>query len=478
MMISFQYILYTIWIINIFISLTIISLERRRPEKTLAWLLVFILLPPIGLILYIFLGRNWKIHKLSKGISTEMKELIYPILKEREVKGLENLITLIANNSDSPIFTNNEVTIFQNGVEKFQALKREIAKAKDHIHLEYYIVKDDGIGGEIKDLLILKAKEGVKVRFIIDKVGSIKLSKSYIKDLKNGGVNVVQYSYFLAPILKLINTQINYRNHRKIVVIDGKVGFLGGINIGDEYLNKGTLGYWRDTHMMVKGDFVLGLQSTFLDDFLTIEKANNDYSFYDKDFNSYFPPAETQGTSIMQIVKSGPDSPYSSIMQGILKLIYLAKDHIFIATPYFVPTESIMEALKIAILSGVKVKILVPSVPDHIAVFLASKTYLAELLDCGAEIYTYTSTGFLHCKVITADGTISSLGTANMDIRSFELNYEINSIIYDPNVSLKLEDDFLQDLKNSTKIDPFHYSSANRIEKLAQGVARIFSSLL
>ena len=478
MNLSIQSFFYSLWIINICVLVSIILLERKRPEKTLAWLLIFIVFPPLGLILYIFLGRNWKLHTLNKGLSRDMKVLLEPVLKKSEDNDFKTLMTLIANTSESPVFLNNEISIFNNGVEKFDKLKAELMKATHHIHLEYYIVKDDDIGREIKDILILKAKEGVKVRFIIDKVGSIKLPKSYVNELRENGVIVAVYSYFLAPILKHINTQINYRNHRKIVIIDGKVGFLGGINIGDEYLNKGKLGYWRDTHMMIRGEGVLGLQAVFLDDFLTIEDANKDYSFYESDFEKYFPMPKNCGSSTIQLAVSGPNSPYSSIMQSVLKLIYLAKDHIYIETPYFVPPESIIEALKVAALSGVNIKLIVPSVPDHLTVFLASKTYLAELVDCGAEVYGYKNSGFLHSKTITVDGIVSSLGTANMDIRSYELNYEINSIIYDTETTKLLDNDFFMDLENSRPMTSEEFHSSNKLQQMIESIARIFSAIL
>ncbi len=475
---AFQNILYVILIINIIISVTVIVLERKQPEKTIAWLLVLILLPPIGIVLYLFLGRNWKIHKLNENISTNVQDLIFPIIKDYKFKEYVPLIELLANNSDSPVFINNQITLFKNGEEKFESLKKELLKAEHHIHLEYYIVKDDEIGNEIKDILIKKSLEGVKVRFIMDRVGSIRLRRNFIKDMKDAGIDVVQYSYFLAPLLRMINTQINYRNHRKIAVIDGKIGFIGGINIGDEYLGKGNLGYWRDTHIMVKGDFVFGLQAVFLDDFLTIQNANNHYTFYDKEFEKYFPTGESSGNKVMQLVKSGPDSEFPAIMQGILKMITMATDHIYITTPYFVPTESIMDALKIAALGGIDVKILFPGRADHLTVYYASRTYLAELAKCGAKIYIYNKSSFIHAKTITVDSKISTVGTANMDIRSFELNYEINAVIYDEEITEKLEDMFYKDLEFSQLISRDDFENTSRFRKILEAIARIFSSLL
>ncbi|XZI81259.1 cardiolipin synthase [Clostridium perfringens] len=472
--------LYLAFIINVILSVIIVVLERKQPEKTIAWLLILTLLPPIGLILYIFLGRNWKRNKLNDRTNPKINDLISPILDEYPEKQYVPLMELLAFNSDSPIFVNNDIKMYKDGVEKFKDLKEELLKAKHHIHLEYYIVNSDEIGNEIKDILIKKALEGVKVRFIIDKVGSSSLKRSYIKDLKKAGVSVVMYSYFLAPLLKVINTQINYRNHRKIVVIDGQVGFLGGINIGDEYLGRNKkFGYWRDTHLMIKGDFVLALQAVFLDDFITIEKANNSYTFYDKEFDKYFPEnIVAKERVLMQLVKSGPDSTFPAIMQSILKMIMTARENIYITTPYFVPPSSIIEALRIASLSGVDVKIIFPEKSDHFMVNKASKSYLAELMDCGIEVYFYDKSSFIHSKTMTIDGKICTLGTANMDIRSFELNYEINTVIYDKEITCKLDALFFEDLLKSRHFKIEEYEKSTKFDKFIEGVTRIFSALL
>ncbi|MFA9397846.1 MAG: cardiolipin synthase [Clostridiaceae bacterium] len=469
-----------IYIIYAIISITIIIIEKRQPEKTIAWLLIFLAFPPLGLFFYVFLGRNWKLNKLNDSYSNELKELVYNALYETKTVEYRPLIELLAKNSESPLFIDNNVDIFYNGEDKFKALKRELLKAKHHIHMEYYIVNNDRIGNEIKDILIQKASEGVYVRFIIDKVGSIKLNKNYINELKQAGIDVVSYSYFLAPLLRYINTQINYRNHRKIVVIDGLVGFIGGINIGDEYLGRKKYGFWRDTHLMIKGDFVLGLQSVFLDDYLTIKSANKEVLFYDRDFRPYFPKTtyENSKGQVLQLVKSGPDSNYPSILQGVLKMINLAKDHVYITTPYFVPPNSIMEALKIAALGGIDVKILFPEQSDHLTVHLASETYFQEIIKCGVEIYYYDKKAFVHSKVITVDGKIGTVGTANMDIRSYYQNYEINAVLYDKNLVSSLEAEFKKDLENSRLITSAYFDELPFYKKIAQDLARVFSYLL
>ncbi|MDF2673276.1 MAG: cardiolipin synthetase 2 [Clostridiales bacterium] len=478
MVLGFKTLLSWLFILNAVISVGVIILERKRPEKTIAWLLIFVVLPPLGLILYIFLGRNWKRHKLNEDFSPDVRELIHRVINRIDNQDYIPLVELLAKNSDSPLFIDNAVTIFKDGEEKFQALLKELKAAKHHIHMEYYIVKNDEIGNKVKKILIDKAKSGVRVRFIMDRVGSIKIGKSYIRDLQKAGVDVVQYSYFLAPILRNINTQINYRNHRKIVVIDGGTGFIGGINIGDEYLGKGKLGYWRDTHIMVKGDFVLGLQAVFLDDFWSIKRANEEFFTYEEAFTKYFPSPKKSDGVIMQLIKSGPDSEFPGIMQGMLKMITMAKTHIYITTPYFVPSESIMEALKIAILGGIDVRILFPGKYDHITVYYASKTYLTELIRCGAKVYLYKKDGFVHAKIMTIDGKISTVGTANMDIRSYELNYEINGVIYNDEITQKLEDMFYEDLEVSRNITLEDIDNSPKLEKAAEAFARVFSSIL
>lgn len=457
---------------------SLIVLERKRPEKTIAWIMIFILFPFLGIILYIFLGRNWKKYNLKEEISPHIKGLITRVIGRIERDEYYPLITLLGRNSDSPLFVDNDITLFKDGTEKFEVLKKELLKAKHHIHLEYYIVKHDRIGCEIKDILIKKANEGVKIRFIIDKVGSGSLSRKYKNSLRKSGVEVVEYSYFLAPILRFINTQINYRNHRKIVVIDGKVGFIGGNNIGDEYLGKGKLGYWRDSHMMVRGDFVLGLQGVFLDDYFTIKKANEEELLYESEFEKYFPKPSKGKNQIIQLVKSGPNSEFPSIMHAMLKMINMAEKSIYITTPYFVPPEPIMEALKVAALSGIDVKILFPGQYDHFIVYYASRSYLGELIKCGVKVYLYNNKSFVHAKVMSIDGKISTLGTANIDIRSFELNYEINAVIYDDDLTMEVDDAFNEDIESSTELTLDKYENSSFFSKFLEAFMRLFSELL
>ncbi|MDV4152685.1 cardiolipin synthase [Clostridium sp. AL.422] len=480
LILAFKTIFYISFIVNLAIIFIMILFDKKRPEKTLAWILILMILPPVGLILFIFLGRNWKVNTLDKKSKERTLRLISSTdLKENNlIYEYKDIISLVAANSFSPLFMNNEIKILDGGINKFDMLKKMLNEATDHIHLEYYIVKNDGIGNEIKNILIKKANEGVKVRFIIDKVGSIRLNRKYIKDLRNAGVEVALYSYVLAPFLRLINTQINYRNHRKIVVIDSKVGFLGGINIGDEYIGLGKMGEWKDCHIMIEGDCVLGLQSVFLDDFSSIKKYNNEEVHILNNIESYFKNHNSYGNVPMQIIKSGPDSEFPSILQVLIKMISTAKKSINIITPYFIPSESLMDSLKIAILSGVIVSLIFPEKADHFTVNRASKTYLAELQKIGAKIYFYKKNAFIHSKLLTIDEKICTIGTANLDIRSFELNYEINSIIYNEQITKDFNNLFKSLLENCSDFNYKQYENRSTLNKLVDGVSRLLSSIL
>jgi len=465
------------------VATTVIILERKRPEKTISWLLIFAVIPLIGFVIYLFFGRNWKRRKLTSDIylnsnttlSQEEKEWLKKVLGENDIQYLQ-LINLLKRNSKSPLFLGNDIEIFKNGKEKFSSFFKEIENAKESINLEYYIVKDDETGKKLKDLLIKKAKEGVEIKFIMDKIGSGRLKKSYIKQLENAGVEIAFYSYFLSPLFKFVNTQVNYRNHRKIAIIDSKIGFIGGINIGNEYIGKSSLGYWRDLHLKVRGEAVNGLQKIFFEDYQTIVKAERKKEKIDP--SKYFKKQERKGNSLIQIAVSGPESENSSIMQTIHKMITIAKDHIYIATPYFIPNDSILSALKIAALSGIKVKILFPGKMDHFLVYFASRTYLEEIIKYGVEVYFYRKDRFIHSKFVSIDGLISTVGTANIDIRSFELNYEANLLIYDREKTQQIEDIFLEDLKISSHISQDYFNNQPFLIKFTEAFSKIFSNLL
>lgn len=475
-----NYIGILLTIYSFFIAM-VIFLESRNPSKTIAWLLILFIVPVIGFVLYIFLGQNirkkYKFQKKKYGnfqpISDNVdmqKNLIkdLDIFKDEKSNVRNRLISLLLKNSDSPFTINNKVEVLTNGEMTFKSIIEELKKATDHIHLEYFIIRNDNISNEIKSILIEKARNGIEVRLIYDSVGCWKLSREYIQQLKKAGVSVYQFCPVFMPVL---SRQLNYRNHRKIIVIDGKVGFLGGLNIGDEYLGYDPkLGFWRDTHLKIEGEGVYNLQNVFLMDWRFVSKEQISSK-------KYYPKLVHYGEELIQITSSGPDSDWKSIMQAYFTMISNAEERIWITSPYLVPGESINTALMVAALSGIDVRIIIPDRPDHILVYWASRGNVAALLKAGVKIYTYVE-GFIHSKVLLVDGVAGSVGSANLDIRSLEINFEVNSFIYDEDVIKRLEYDFERDLENSKEISLEEHSKRGILAKFKESIGVLFSPLM
>ena len=475
------------------VAMTIL-LENRDPSKTVTWLLIFILLPGVGLIIYAVFGRNLRKIKIFKTqeLASNMKEeklfrnldeinnlirleqdtiSVSKLLKDNEEDNIKlKIISLLLNTGMFPFTTNNKVDIFVDGNEKFERLIKDIENAKDHIHLEYFIIKDSDIGQKIKNLLIKKSKENVKIKILYDDVGCWRFwfHREFFNEMKSHGIEIVP---FLPTKFPIIGGKLNYRNHRKIVVIDGRIGYTGGINIGDEYMGKNKkFGYWRDTHIRIEGTSVYMLQMTFLIDWYynTKEVLLN---------TSYFPRLDNFGNSMIQVVASGPDSDWEAIHYAYFLAICQAKKSIYIETPYFIPDESILRALKSAALSGVDVRIIFPKIADHKIVNTASYSYFDDILKSGGRVYLYEK-GFIHSKVIIIDNSIASTGSANMDLRSFMLNFEINAFIYDRKVIDLMKEDFFEDMKNSKEINKDEFKNRSIIQKSKESVARLFSPIL
>ena len=475
------------------VAMTIL-LENRDPSKTVTWLLIFILLPGVGLIIYAVFGRNLRKIKIFKTqeLASNMKEeklfrnldeinnlirleqdtiSVSKLLKDNEEDNIKlKIISLLLNTGMFPFTTNNKVDIFVDGNEKFERLIKDIENAKDHIHLEYFIIKDSDIGQKIKNLLIKKSKENVKIKILYDDVGCWRFwfHREFFNEMKSHGIEIVP---FLPTKFPIIGGKLNYRNHRKIVVIDGHIGYTGGINIGDEYMGKNKkFGYWRDTHIRIEGTSVYMLQMTFLIDWYynTKEVLLN---------TSYFPRLDNFGNSMIQVVASGPDSDWEAIHYAYFLAICQAKKSIYIETPYFIPDESILRALKSAALSGVDVRIIFPKIADHKIVNTASYSYFDDILKSGGRVYLYEK-GFIHSKVIIIDNSIASTGSANMDLRSFMLNFEINAFIYDRKVIDLMKEDFFEDMKNSKEINKGEFNNRSIIQKSKESVARLFSPIL
>lgn len=476
------YVLIALYILTV-ISVTInVILENRNPVRTLAWIIVLVAVPFIGFLFYLYFGVNYRKVKMfsMKGLgdmkwlqymSEDQKQLIKKseLLHKRETAEVRKLMTLLLNNSKALLTRYNKVEILNNGEETFPAIFKALQNAKRFIHLEYYIIEMGRLTNELKELLIEKAKAGVEVRVIYDDVGSWGMTRDFLRQLRNAGVQIFP---FLPVRFHQFANKANYRNHRKIAVIDGEVGFVGGLNFADRYLDGvPNIGVWRDTHLQVKGEAVTSLQVIFLIDWYFVRQE----LLLDK--NEYLPYIQADGDMLVQAVTSGPDSDWASIQQAYFTLINMAKRYVFISTPYFMPGETTLNSLKTAAMSGVDVRLMLPHKSDSLLTYWCSRSFVQELLEAGVKVYWYEK-GINHSKVIMVDGIVSSVGTANMDIRSFEQNFEVSLIIYDRDVTKKLACDFLKDLESSTEATIQHWKFRSKREKVYESVARLFAPVL
>lgn len=473
-------------LINCFFAFFVVFYERKNPGTIWAWLMVLAFLPMCGWIIYLIFGFEGRKHKkfAIKAVKDEtiLRDFMshnpdiyhkqFDLLKKDNIlpipntEYLNNVVTMNMRSGVSAYHTNNSVKLYNEGTTKFDELIKDIENAKQFIHMQYYIVRDDELGRRIIDALAKKAAEGVEVKFLYDGIGNVFNSPSFNKPLIKAGGEV---QLFLPPRW----IRINYRNHRKLAIIDGRIGYIGGLNIGDEYLGKvKRFGFWRDTHIRVVGDCVHDMELRFAMDWNYTKGSK--LEFLDK----YYPRIEKQENPVaMQILSSGPDTRWNNVQYGYFKMITEADKNIYIATPYFVPDDSILEALKTAALSGVDVRIIIPAQPDHLFVYWASLSYLGELLDAGVKCYEYTK-GFIHSKVISMDGMISSIGTANMDIRSFKLNFEVNAFIYNEDVTGQVDKQFAIDFADCREITKEIYDSMGRLTRIREAFSRLISPLL
>ena len=470
-------ILIVSYLINILFAFSLIFFERKEPNTTWAWLLILLVLPGIGFIIYLFLGQNLSRQKIfrEKKVTDEKKakELLEKFKKEKENSNISeefiDLIRMNYNNSGVLYTSGNKVDTFIDGEEKFKALIDDIRAAKKFIHIEYYIFRMDRLGKTIINELKNKVEEGVEVRLLVDGMGSKSLRGKKIKYIRSLGI---KFHLFFPGFLPYINTRVNFRNHRKIVVIDGKVGYVGGFNVGDEYINKGEqFAYWRDTHIRIQGEAVNELNKRFILDWDYASEGEL------KNYDKYFLEEEDYGDIGMQIISSGPDHKEEYIKNAYMKIINNAKEKIYIQTPYLVPDEPIKEALKIAALSGVDVRIMVPGKPDHFFMEWILSANIGDLMESGVRIYKYQK-GFIHSKTIIADGKVASIGTANLDIRSFQLNFEINAIIFDSNFTKEQEKIFANDIKDSKQVILEEYENRGRSIRIKEALIRLIAPIL
>lgn len=382
--------------------------------------------------------------------------------------GFRPLASMLFRHTRAVLCPGNEVEVYTGGAEKFSALFEAIRVARDYIHLQYYIIRDDRLGRQMVSALAEKAAEGCEVRVLYDAVGCRKLPKKFFKPLNDAGGEVA--SFFPSRYLPF-NLRVNYRNHRKIAVVDGSVGFIGGFNLGTEYLGEDPhLGPWRDTHLKIAGKAVSFLQLRFFQDWNYA--AGTDLRFEER----YFPACDGSGDVLVQVVSSGPDSLGEEIKKGYLKLISSAHESVYVQSPYFVPDESVLDALTVAALSGVDVRVMIPCKPDHPFVYWATLSFVGDLLDAGVRAYTYDH-GFLHAKTIVVDGMAGSVGSANWDVRSFRLNFEANAFIYDAEVGGEMKRRFVHDLEVCTEITPERYADRPWWVRMKESISRLFSPL-
>jgi len=484
-----------ILIANVVFCISIIFLERRSPQVALLWLLLFVFIPILGFIIYLFFGRHLhKAHIFNKKneadkVFAEEAKKQFDIIKNLDKKenidgvdidlyGFEKVASYLSNADNSIISGNNFVERYTDGDAKFATFKETIESAKKYIHLEYFIIRDDQLGREVVELLGKKAREGVTVRAIFDAGGTFSIKKKkFFAPITDAGGDVRIFFPLKIPFL---NTRLHFRDHRKILVVDGVIGMIGGFNIGDEYLGKGHLGYWRDTHLRIQGFGVAGLQQRFIMDWNYAAKDAQIHG--DKEtLSQYFPPEIVEkyyGNSFVQIASSGPDSPEMAVHNAYLSLLSRAKKTAYIHTPYFVPTEALLNALQVAARSGVDVRIIIPCKPDHPFIYWVNHSYLGDLLKLGVRGYEYKD-GFIHSKASIFDGKVASVGTANWDIRSFKLNFETQAFVFDEKLASEMEADFLKELEtNCTEYTLEDYNNRSLWVKIKTGISRLFSPLL
>lgn len=451
---------------------TMVIAENRHPVRTLAWIMVLVFLPGVGLLLYFLFGMDKRGERLiSDEDMSKFKSMTIERNEDNVVTdipdGCEDLVQLLWRTNSAYPMGGNAVRIYTDFDPMFHDLLLDLEAASDHIHFEFFKVEDDPIGRKIEDVLVRKAQAGVEVRLQYDDAANLG-RKRFFRRMEQGGVQVQPFIKVEIPFL---SSNTNYRNHRKVVVIDGKVGYLGGMNIAERYSIGIRGGKWRDTHMRIEGPAVSELQTSFL----------ADWQFSSKQLLAswrYYPELPGCGDVMMQIATSGPMDEWRVIMQGIVRMISSSSRYIYIQSPYLIPTDSVLEALRNAALAGVDVRIMIPYRGDKgITVPLASRSYVKDVIAAGVKVFFYPS-GYMHSKAIVSDDRIATVGSTNMDVRSYEQDFEINAFIYDKNVAEALRDAFLEDQKLCWQVDPVKWAHRSVFTRYKESLARLLSPLL
>jgi len=467
-----------LWVI-IAMAVIHVVMDNRQPAKTMAWALVIIFVPVVGLVFYLFFGINHRKERMVSQLSVDQltKRSMLGFVEQQNLRIPERhkqLVDLFVNQSFSLPFKDNQIDIMTDGYAFFPELLKDIAKAKHHIHLDMYIFEDDALGRLVADALIDRAREGVMVRVIYDDVGCWQVAHRFFERMREEGIEVAAYLPVRFPSF---TSKVNYRNHRKLVIIDGETGYIGGMNIALRYV-KGTGDQpWRDTMLRVKGGAVYGLQRAFLIDWYFVDRTLITNRDYYPPLSTFHSPPSTNNC-LTQIVTSGPTNPYPEIMQGYVRMILAAHRYVYIETPYFLPNEPVLFAIKTAAKAGVDVRILCPLRSDARFVEWASRSYLREAYEAGVKVYLYQA-GFLHSKFMVCDDSITTTGSTNVDFRSFENNFEANAFIYDEGMAIRMRNVFLRDQENAILLSDLPQRIHPSFKKrLWESLIRLMSPLL
>lgn len=462
-------VLYFVIIIG---TIVIVILDNRNPVKTMAWVLVLFFLPIVGLVFYFFFGRSTRKEKLisKKGYTRLIKRPMAEYQAQKSFTVPEDqpqVMRFFKKINNALPFEGNKTEVFTDGYAMLLSLIQEISKANHHIHLQFYIFEDDPVGRLVRDLLIDKARQGVEVRLLYDDVGCWRVPHVFYEGMRGAGIEVRS---FLKVRFPLFTSKVNYRNHRKIAVIDGRIAFTGGMNIALRYMKGFPWGIWRDTHIKIEGKAVYGLQTAFLTDWYVVDRTLITSA-------RYFPEIGFCGDALIQIVTSDPIGEWRDIMQGLLIAISSSQKYFYIQTPYLLPTDPILLALKTAALAGVDVRIMIPARADTWLTHLGSLSYLDDMMRAGVKIYLYQK-GFLHSKLMVSDDTLSTVGSTNVDFRSFEHNFEVNAFMYDPSSALTLKEIFLQDQKDAILLQRKTWMKRPWYQKAKESIVRLLAPLL
>ncbi|MCT2406472.1 cardiolipin synthase [Chryseobacterium antibioticum] len=457
-----------------------IIMDTRNASKTLAYLMLIIFFPVVGVIIYFVFGVNYRKNKfytfkierneqVYKVVSSYIRETHHKTLEshKKQMEQFSTTVNFLYNAGHSPVSEGNYAEILINGEGKFDKVFEVLEKAVHHIHLEYYIYDNDRIGNRLADLLIKKAGEGVKVRFLYDDMGSGKIGGNLLKRLRDAGVEVSPVNKIKFRILA---NRVNYRDHRKIIIVDGAEVFTGGINVSDKYINPNSKQYWRDVHLYMKGEAAFYFQFLFFSNWIFATEKMPEIS------QLYFKKTEEAGTSLIQTAASGPDTK-PSIMLSTASAVLSAKKRIYIVTPYFIPVETVFDAIKQTALSGVDVRLMVPKSGDSVVVNAAAYSYYEELLENNVRVFFYKK-GFIHAKTMLIDDIFSSVGTANMDVRSQELNFEVNALVFDQKINGKLQDLFHEDMNDCEEITLDSWKKRPKYKVFFEHLARLLSPLI